>query len=585
MSEKKILTGYPSIDKPWVKYYDDEQINSPLTESSLYEYLWDCNKHTLSDYAINYFGHKITYQKLFSMIDKAARAFIAIGVKEGDIVPVVTLSTVSSVVCFYALNKIGAVSDYLNVLSEEKDFEAFFKEVNAKIVVTLDLFAGKVVNAAENSGVKTVITVGVDYEMPAIVKFGCKMKTAGKLPATPASGILMSWNAFLERASEVKKVDRKKDPQKMCMIAHTGGTTGVPKAVILNDISMNAVAAQQCSIYKKLAAYEKRATFLQVIVPFVVYGILTCTHMPLCMGWCLALIPKFEEKEWYNYFKKYNVSYTLAVPSYVTCMMDDPKLKEYDLSHLRVLGVGGDGITESLELEMNEFLSNHRSASQLEKGYGMTEVCAAGLITFPSCNRVGSVGIPLPKNNLMIYDHETGRELPYKEVGEVCLHCPSRMQGYLENENETSSLFELHADGREWLHTGDLGYVDEDGFLFLVGRIKRIIMTTGNGVTYKVFPNMVEKILDAQESVVQSCVVGAKKGSDLVLCAFVSVGKADMIKTEQIESGLRKECANKLPEYARPLFYRFYESLPLTAAGKIDYRALEEMAKKETNHA
>ena len=576
------LTGYPSIDKPWLKYYDDEQINAPLPESTLYEYLWDCNKGTLSDDAINYFGHKITYQKLFSMIDKVAKAFIAIGVKEGEIVPVVTLSTVSSVVCFYALNRIGAVSDYLNVLSEAKDFEAFFKEANAKTVVTLDLFAEKVVHAAEKCGVSTVITVGVDYEMPAIVKLGYRLTASGKLPALPNSKIIMLWKDFLGKAIEIKSIDRKKNPHNMCMIAHTGGTTGVPKAVILDDISMNAVAVQQCSIYKKLSAYEKRATYLQVIVPFVVYGILTCTHMPLCMGWCLALIPKFEEKEWYNYFKKYNVSYTLAVPSYVTCMIDDPKLKEYDLSCLRVIGAGGDGITETLEQEMNEFLSNHGSASQLEKGYGMTEVCAAGLITFPTCNRMGSVGIPLPKNNVMIYDDETKKELPYKEVGEVCLHCPSRMQGYMNNEQETDSLFKLHADGQEWLHTGDLGYIDEDGFLFLVGRIKRVIMTTGNGVTYKVFPNMVETVLDAHEAVVQSCVVGTKKGSDLVLCAYVSVNNTDIIKTEQMERALRKECDKKLPEYSRPTYYRFCESLPLTAAGKVDYRALEELAREKT---
>ena len=554
--------GYPSVEKPWLKYYSKGAVNALLPECSLYEYLWDCNKDHQDDYALNYFGNKISYRKLFSMIDEAAKAFIAVGIKEKEIVPIISVSTVTSVVCFYALNKIGAVSDFLNVLSEEHDYEALFEEADAKTVVTLDLFVSKVIGAAKNSRVEKIITFGIDQNMPFHVRLGYRFKTFGKMPKVSTTMQLISWNEFIRQGEGVKETYCKKNPKEICLLAHTGGTTGTPKAVILDDCSMNAVAAQQRSIYEKLPEYDKKATFLQVIVPFVVYGILTCTHMPLCMGWCVALIPKFEEREWHNYVRKYHFSYVLAVPSYVTCMVDNPRLQ-------KIIAAGGDGVTDTIENKMNEFLSSHGSKARLEKGYGMTEVCAAGLITFPSCNKVGSVGIPLPKNNLMIFDNESEKELSYREIGEVCLQCPSRMQGYMNNEDETSILFRTHKDGQEWLHTGDLGYIDEDGFLFLVGRMKRVIMT------YKVFPNIPERILDSHELVLQSCIVAASDNDNRVLRAFVVIADTDKGKEKTIENELRSLCDENLPSYSRPTFYVFCSSLPLTPAGKVDYMALE----------
>ena len=183
LSQTGRQTGYPSIDKPWLKYYSSEQISAPLPQESLYEYLWNCNKEHLDDYALNYFGKKITYRKLFSMIDEAARGFIAIGVKAKEIIPIVSISTVTSIVTFYALNKIGAVSDFLNVLLEEKDLQGMFEEVNAQTVVTLDVFGSKVVNAAKRTGVKTIVSFGVNNEMPALINLGYKIKTVGKIPS------------------------------------------------------------------------------------------------------------------------------------------------------------------------------------------------------------------------------------------------------------------------------------------------------------------------------------------------------------------------------------------------------------------
>ena len=576
MAEEKKLTGYPSIDKPWLKYYSEEAINMPLPECSLYDYLYDCNREHMEDYALNYFGKKITFKAFFHMIDRAAKAFLAIGVHEGETVPIVSVSTVASIVCFYALNRIGAVVDFLNVLAEKDDLVTYFKEANARVVVTLDLFEEKVLAAADECGVEKVVRFGVGYKMPIALRVGYHLKSKNKKPLYKGRSLVIDWSDFLARSKGMSAINYRKDPHKMCLLAHTGGTTGVPKAVMLDDCAMNAVVSQ----YISSSGIKRNDVFLSLISPFVVYGILDNIHLPLCLGLQSVIIPKYDVKQWATYLIKYRPNHVLTVPAYISPLLEDERVAKMDLSFFETAGVGGDGMTPELEDAINSFLRKRNSKGTVLQGYGLTEVCATAVVCFSYSNKLSSVGIPLPKNNLLIYDNENSKELGYEEVGEICIQCPSRMIGYMNNEQATQELFRIHADGSEWLHTGDLGYIDEDGFLFLVGRMKRLILTAKDGVTYKVFPNMTEKVLEENENVIQSCVVGADSGADQVLRAFIAVSKETLAKTENVELALRRHCEEKLPSYARPTFYVFRDALPLTAAGKIDYRALEETAKE-----
>lgn len=571
MAENKQKTGYPSVDRPWLKYYSEEAKNAPLPTCSLYEYLYHCNREHPDDIALLYFGRKISFRKLFFMIDRAAKAFSAIGVKEDEVVPIVAVSSVASVVCLYALNRIGAVADFLNVLSEPADLEKYFREADARTVVTMDLFGEKVLAAADACGVRQVVSFGADTGMPMVSRIGYGIRarqkhTAGKTPLP-----VLKWADFLKKAEAQPEIHYQKNPHKMCLLAHTGGTTGEPKAVMLDDCSMNTVAAYYRSCFQS----QRGETWINVIVPFVVYGLLICLHVPLVLGLQTVLIPKFESSEWKKYFSKYPINYILAAPSYVNVLFEDPTYKELDLKELKLCGVGGDGMTIEKEKQLNRYFADRGANIEVLKGYGLSEICATALTGLVGVNKIGSVGIPLIHNNLMIYDNTQHRELGYHEIGEVCLQSPSRMIGYLNNEEATKDLFRTHEDGSEWLHTGDLGYVDEDGFLFLVGRMKRIILTAKDGVTYKVFPNMTEKVLDENESVIYSCVVGAVSGANLVLKAYLAVSEENLPRKEEIEKELRALCERQLPSYARPTFYEFRKELPLTVAGKIDYRQLE----------
>lgn len=188
-------------------------------------------------------------------------------------------------------------------------------------------------------------------------------------------------------------------------------------------------------------------------------------------------------------------------------MLTDESLRDVDLSFLKTLAVGGDGLNDKLEEQINDFLKKHNANIPITKGYGMTEVCATAVTEYSYCNKVGSVGIPMVKNNIMIYDNEAKTEVTYNIIGEVCINSPSLLLGYQNNQEEYNQLVQIHEDESKWVHTGDLGYITEDGLLFISGRIKRMIFLGPEGMLYKAFPKNIEDIINQLNEIKESCVV------------------------------------------------------------------------------
>jgi len=573
MTEDKKLTGYPSIDKPWLKYYSEEAINAPLPECTVYEYMYRNNKDYPKNIAIDYFGRKITFEELFENIDKVAVAFQQIGVKEGDVVTIVSVQCVTSILCFYALNKIGAVSDYISVMSTEEDIEQYLADANSKYVVSLDLFAGKVVNVAKKSGVKNVVVYSLKEWMPAPISIGFALKMRKLDKSFLKDDIVLEWKNFINNANGKEFKEYSKSSTTVCIHGHTGGTTGFPKTVLLNDMNVNAIAHQYYLTFER----EREQKFMNIVIPFVIYGLISCMHMPLSLGLTLVVIPKFDSTKWASYIRKQKPEFIAAIPSFASPMLADSKMKDVDMSQLKLIAVGGDGMTEALEKEFNEFLRQHSSNIEILKGYGMSEVCASAITGMNGVNKIGSIGIPLVKNNVKVIDVDSKEECEYGKIGELCLQCPATMIGYKDNEEATNELIHIHSDNQKWVHTGDLAYVDEDGFVFLVGRIKRIILVGNSEMGYKVFPNIIEEKIKEHNDVFQVCVIGASKGNDKVLRACVVLKEETIGKESEIEIALREMFDNDMSEFHRPTYYEFVSELPLTAAGKVDYRKLEDI--------
>lgn len=566
-------TGYPSIDRPWLSYFSKEALEDPLPQMSLFEYLYENNKYNLDSDALNYMGHKISYRELFKRIDEAAKAFLAQGVREGDIVSILTVASVPCVICFYALNKIGAVVDYINVLSTAKDLVKFFRANKSRVVVSADIFMNKTLLAAKAIGVEHVIAFSMEEDLPFFKKVGTLFQSNPDVDESYLQDdVVLTWDKFLASGAHVPDITYQKDPSKPALLAHTGGTTGFPKAVVLSDNAMNAVAFQYHYIFH---LEPKESVFLNLVVPFVVYGSLINMHMPLTMRSTVVLIPNFDADDWPEYFNKYKPNYLTAIPNYVAPMLNNPRMRNVNLDCLKVIAVGGEGAGNALEVDLNRFLKRHGSKAKLLKGYGMTEMSASACTAFGDVNALGSVGAPLPRNQVQIVNPDTGLECKYNEIGEICFQGPGQMMGYMNDPEEMKTVYRKHSDGTYWLHTGDLGYMNRRGLLYIVGRIKRAILTQYKGTAYRIYPNVIEDILMSHPAVREACIVKLHEDRRGRTKAYIALNDHNRVDEEEIERELRSYCDNEMAEYMRPFLYEFRGSLPLTPAGKVDYKLLE----------
>ena len=566
-------TGYPSIDRPWLSYFSKEALEDPLPQMSLFEYLYENNKYNLDSDALNYMGHKISYRELFKRIDEAAKAFLAQGVREGDIVSILTVASVPCVICFYALNKIGAVVDYINVLSTAKDLVKFFRANKSRVVVSADIFMNKTLLAAKAIGVEHVIAFSMEEDLPFFKKVGTFFQSNPDVDESYLQDdVVLTWDKFLATGAHVPDITYQKDPATPALLAHTGGTTGFPKAVVLSDNAMNAVAFQYHYIFH---LDLKESVFLDLVVPFVVYGSLINMHMPLTMRSTVVLIPNFDADDWPEYFNKYKPNYLTAIPNYVAPMLNNPRMRNVNLDCLKVIAVGGEGAGNALEVDLNRFLKRHGSKAKLLKGYGMTEMSASACTAFGDVNALGSVGAPLPRNQVQIVNPDTGLECKYNEIGEICFQGPGQMMGYMNDPEEMKTVYRKHSDGTYWLHTGDLGYMNRRGLLYIVGRIKRAILTQYKGTAYRIYPNVIEDILMSHPAVREACIVKLHEDRRGRTKAYIALNDHNRVDEEEIERELRSYCDNEMAEYMRPFLYEFRGSLPLTPAGKVDYKLLE----------
>lgn len=561
-------TGYPSVDKPWLKYYSEESINAPLPECTIYEYMFENNKNYPSDIAILYLGRKITYKELFENIDKTAAAFLKAGVKEKDIVTIALPSIPEALYCVYALNKIGAVANMIHPLAGREETLGYFNEVQSRIAVIFGGAYDAIANDMDKTSVEKVIVASVAESLPIALKIAYRLKT--KQPALDEK-VFVSWKSFIQEGRGTTVTAVKKDCHEMAIISHTGGTTGEPKGVMCSDRGINSLIYQiVCNFL-----YTRQKTCLVVLPPFVNYSLAEAMLGMLSIGFKVALLPKYESMELGKYIKKYQPYVICSIPAYWEAMMKIMNIETIDMSCLRYAIYGGEAMAEETEKAINERLIRCRAGGKLLKGVGSTEMMAAATSTYEDCNEIGSAGIPLVWVNCKIVEPETTKELSYNCEGEICFSGPTLMLGYYNNHEATDDIVKIHQDGIRWLHTGDLGYIDEDGHIFVTGRIKRIVMTKGrDGQVTKLFPDRIERVISSCDSVEQCCVIGVPDEMRIHYPKAFVILKNNM-DTERARKEITDSCIQNLPEYMVPEEIELVDDLPRTSRGKIDYRALE----------
>lgn len=555
-------------EKVWMKYYSEEAKNAELPKCKAYDFVIERNKDRLDKPALHYYGADITFRELMKRVDACANAFAALGVKEGDIVSFLSASIPETIAAVYALNKIGAAANTIDPRMDVHSIKKMIQGSGCKILVILDIAFPKFQSCMKSLNLDMVVVQSAAASLPVVKKL---IKTATTKTNVPYGETVISWTEFIKRGRHTVAKEAEYVGDALVAITYTGGTTGHPKGVMMTNDSMNAVSMN--FIYSALY-HEDGDRFLGIIPIFAAYGMVCGVHMPLCMRITLVPIPRFIPAEIGKLVKTFRPQHMISTPVFIELLIGSREVQNLDMSFLYTLASGGDSMNEGLEKKLNKFRKKHNMKFPLSQGYGMSELSAAATFCANDIYKLGSVGIPSLNVTVGIFDPETGEELDYRHSGEVCVTGPSLMKGYFNNPEETAYVMRKHADGKVWIHSGDLGYMDEDGFLYIKGRIKRMI-TRFDG--HKVFPINLESLITDRSNVRNCAVIGVKDAEH-------SQGQYPMALVELVPgTDAEKECKEifdfceeNVEERGKPVVVLAVEKLPLTGMGKIDYRTLEK---------
>ena len=515
-------------------------------------------------------GKSTTYKELIREVERCAKALKTIGVREGDKVTIAMPNCPQAIYMFYAVNLVGGIANMIHPLSAEKEIEFYLNESESVTAITLDQFYNKFENIRQNTKVVNIIIASVKDALSRPIRAGYMLTEGRKIKKIPADAPVIRWGDFLRLSNACfynYKVERRGDDP--AVILYSGGTTGTTKGIVLTNKNFNALGQQVIAANPMFRPGDR---MLAAMPLFHGFGLGVCIHTMLSQGGRCILIPRFTAKSYAKQIVKYRCNFIAGVPTLYEALLRLPSMDGADLSCLKGVFSGGDSLSIELKKKFDKFLYDHHATVQVREGYGTTETVTACCLTPPHMFKEGSIGLPFPDTYIKIVEPGTDRELPYGEEGEILLAGPTVMKEYMNHPEETAQTLRHHADGLTWVYTGDLGTMDDQGFIYFKGRAKRMIISSG----YNVYPGQIENILDAHEYVQMSCVIGVPDAYKMQkVKAFVKLvpGVAPDEKTKQT---LMDYCRKNIAKYAMPYDIEFREDMPKTLVGKVAYRVLEE---------
>ncbi|MBR5121141.1 MAG: AMP-binding protein [Oscillospiraceae bacterium] len=567
---------------PWLSNYGEVNFNLNYFTGSMWEKVEEIAEKYPKYIAFDFMGKKTTYETFKAEVYECAKALKAIGIKKGDKVTICMPNCPQTVIMFYAVNVVGGLANMIHPLSSEKEIEHYLNFSKSVCCLTMDMFYGKFEAIRPNiQGVKTLIIASIKDALTPVMKLGYAVTQGRKIAKIPADAPVLKWNDFIKNGKSYNgEIKAKIDANEPAVILYSGGTTGTTKGIMLSNYNFNALGAQIIETNPMFTPGDK---MLAVMPMFHGFGLGVTVHSMLANGGRCILVPKFTAETYAKDILKHRCNFIAGVPTLYEALLRQPTMDGADLSCLKGVFSGGDSLSIELKKRFDEFLKNHNASIQVREGYGTTECVTASCLTPTHLYKEGSIGQPFPDTYYKIVDVGTNIELPYGEEGEICISGPTVMLGYLDNPEETANTLRLHGDGRLWLHTGDLGKMDDEGFIFFKQRLKRMIISSG----YNIYPSQLENVLDGYEAVQMSCVIGVPDSLKMQkVKAFVML-KAGYEPSDETKQEILAYCRKHIAKYAMPYDIEFRESLPKTLVGKVAYRVLEEeeLAKLATQEA
>ena len=562
-----------SASAPWTKYYGNTPASLDYPHTTMYQQVAAAANKYPDSTAYVFMGKKTTYAAFMKRIEAAAKGLTAMGITKGDRVTICMANTPQALDCFYALNRIGAIPNMIHPLSAAKEIAFYLNFSKSKAILTLAQFYDKVASIVpelENPTKILIARIADELPMPLSVLY--PMTKGGKSDRTPAGKDFTLWYDMVKAGKDTVLPANDGKFDECGAVLYSGGTTGTTKGIMLSNLNFNALGLQTiaASGFGSVAGMK----MLSIMPVFHGFGLGVGIHTALIGGATCILIPQFSVKVYADTLLKQKPELIPGVPTLFEALLRAEQLENADLSFLKGIFSGGDSLSPELKKKVDTFLHDHGCTEQIREGYGTTECVTASCLTPKDYARDRSIGVPFPDTFYKIVKPGTSEEVAANTEGEICISGPTVMLGYMDNPEETANTLRRHYDGRIWLHTGDLGYMDQDGFIYFRQRIKRMLITSG----YNVYPSQLENVIDAHEKVLISCVIGVKdeyRGQKIK--AYV-VPMPGIEPTEDLKQEILNHCQNHVAKYAMPREIEWRTELPKTLVGKVAYRVLEEEA-------
>lgn len=558
-----------TVRTPWENYLGDVPMHLDYFQGTLFESVEAIAEKYPNFVAFDFMGKPTTYKKLVEQVRHCADCLQALGIQPNDKVTIAMPNCPQGIIMFYAVNLVGAIANMIHPLSAQKEISFYLQESDSVAVLTLDQFYEKVEAARQGTNAKYLIIASIADALSPVMKIGYTLTKGRKIKRIPDDAPIIRWRDFMAMGKNVDSwcVGRLADDP--AVILYSGGTTGTTKGIVLTNLNFNALGQQVIAANPMFRPGDKMLAAMPI---FHGFGLGVSIHSMLCNGGRCILVPQFTPKSYAKDLIKHRVNFIAGVPTLYEALLRLDTMGGADLSCLKGVFSGGDSLSVELKKKLDQFLKDHNASVQVREGYGTTETVTACCLTPPHMHKEGSIGLPFPDTYIKIVEPGTDREVPYGTEGEILLSGPTVMKEYMHHPEETAETLRKHADGLTWVYTGDLGLMDEQGFVYFKGRAKRMIVSSG----YNIYPAQLENILDAHELVQMSCVIGVPDPYKMQkVKAFVKL-IPEAKPNEETKQILMDYCRQYIAKYAMPYDVSFKEEMPKTLVGKVAYRVLEE---------